>query len=289
MSACTILDPPRWASRLVSADSTAAGSPVEGVELLKRVGERFSLVSAIVPGARGLGEAAFRSATAATYEAIFEEIGRLEASAPVRLWNVIPHILEPLGSARHRYMTFNAGRHDAFARRYGGPDTSVPTASGIGHHGTELVIHALTGRMPGEAVENPRQVPAYEYSTRYGDFPPWFARATLIDGGSNPWFLVGGTASVVGEDARHGDLDAQLEETAQNLEALLGAVSDDRPVPRALRVYYVGADEKDPLSRKVPARLGASAEIEYHEADLCRPELLVEIEAVYEVETLRSS
>lgn len=285
MSVPTILDPPPWASELVSTGSTTRASTAEGVEIHTRAGDRFALVSGRVPHAGALDESAFRAATAATYEGIFEEARRLAATEPVRIWNVIPDILGPLGGARHRYMVFNAGRHDAFARRYGasGRSPSAPTASGIGHEGVELVIHVLTATGPGRAIENPRQVPACDYSTRYGQFPPWFARATCIDRRPHPWLLVGGTASVVGEDAIHGDVDAQLEETARNLEALLGAASGGPRVPRALRVYYVRADHADALRETVPSRLGDAPEIEYLASDLCRPELLVEIEGVYEL------
>lgn len=285
MSVPTILDPPPWASELVSTCSTTRAATAEGVEIHTRAGDRFALVTGRVSRALALDESAFRAATAATYDGIFEETHRLAAAEPVRIWNVIPHILEPLGDARHRYMIFNAGRHDAFARRYGASRSSpsAPTASGIGHAGTELVIHVLTATRPGRPVENPRQVPAFEYSTRYGQFPPWFARATRIDRAPNPWLLVGGTASVVGEDAVHGGVDAQLEETARNLEALLSAASGEPRPPRALRVYYVRPEHADTLREKVPSRLGAAPEIEYLESDLCRPELLVEIEGVYEL------
>ncbi len=286
MSVPTILDPPPWASDLVPTSSTARASTAEGVEIRTRAGDRFALVSGRVPHATALDESAFRAATAATYEGIFEEARRLAATEPVRIWNVIPHILDPLGDARHRYMVFNAGRHDAFARRYGASPASpsAPTASGIGHSGAELVIHVLTATRPGRPIENPRQVPACEYSTRYGQFPPWFARATRIDLAPRPWLLVGGTASVVGEDAIHGGVDAQLEETARNLEALLGAAPAEPRVPRALRVYYVRAEHADALRERVPSRLGDAPGIEYLESDLCRPELLVEIEGVYELD-----
>src|SRR5207245_413528 len=56
----------------------------------------------------------------------------------------------------------------------------VPAASGVGHGGEDLVLHALAVAEAGQAVDNPNQVPAYHYSTRYGPVPPCFAQATRV-------------------------------------------------------------------------------------------------------------
>ena len=75
-------------------------------------------------------------------------------------------------------------------------------------------------------VENPRQVSAYHYSRRFGAIPPCFARATLLTCGGEPLLIVGGTASVVGEESRHiGDLHGQTQETFRNLASVVAAAS----------------------------------------------------------------
>ena len=129
----------------------------------------------------------------------------------------------------NRYMVFNAGRFSAYLEWYGETasfEQTVATATGIGHASDDLVVHVLAGRMRGLHVENPRQRQAYCYTPRHGPLPPCFARATVAYGekGMEPLILVGGTASVRGEDSvHHDDVGAQVEETLDNIEAVLEA------------------------------------------------------------------
>ena len=125
-----------------------------------------------------------------------------------------------------RYMVFNAGRHDAYSDQRG----ALGTASAVGIKGSDLSIHCLALEEPGTPVENPRQTPAWQYSARYGPLPPCFSRATIVDLAGRRTLLIGGTASVVGEDSRHaGQFDAQVEETLLNLEALIRTADGNPP------------------------------------------------------------
>jgi chorismate lyase/3-hydroxybenzoate synthase len=222
---------------------------------------------------------------------------------PVRFWNFIPGIhaamdVDADAAAAHprdRYMVFNAGRFAAFASTYGSPaafSRSLPTASAVGVREGPLVIHALGLESPGAPLENPRQVPAYSYSRRYGPLPPCFARATLVQAPreERPWLLVGGTASILGEDSIHmRDPRRQAVETFENLARLVesgrsSAGSADRGDPlaafRELRVYIVREQDADLLRAMVEERFPAGTRVEYAQADLCRQELLVEIEGL---------
>ncbi len=141
-------------------------------------------------------------------------------------------------------------------------------------------------------MENPRQVPAYKYSRRYGPRPPCFARATRlaqpIDGAW--WLLVAGTASIRGELTVHvGDVDAQTVETLDNLDALLAAAEARRATSaararwRSLRVYVVRPDDLAVVRDRIEARYGPVPDIEFTQAELCRSDLLVEIEGIAEL------
>jgi len=309
-------DPPGWALELVRGAADLVWRPAEdGVQTRLLEGQRFVLASARIPAALRLSSELFRAATAAAYAAISRCLEGCRAFHPVRCWNLIPGILEPLGEHRHRYMVFNAGRHDAFAKwlgagtgkrgRPGGGasagDTEarllqhLPTASGVGRAGEELVVHCLAACSPGVPVENPRQVPSYRYSERYGQTPPCFARATRLmdEPGTAGWVLVGGTASVRGEQTVHaGDLQAQTEETVANLEALLAAAAGSAGTGAAqppsgfrhLRVYTPRLDDLDRVRRLVGSCLGhlmtADGSVELLHAELCRPDLLIEIEGL---------
>jgi chorismate lyase/3-hydroxybenzoate synthase len=193
-------------------------------------------------------------------------------------------------------MVFNAGRYAAYASWYGGADVGprVATATGIGHLGSDLVVHCLTAEEPGLPVENPRQVPAYRYSRRRGPMPPLFARATMIGSGSGRMLLVGGTSSVCGESSVHlGDVQEQTLETFHNLGCLAAGEAGDDPgrarpsdvelrrqlaAYRTLRVYCVHASDLQRVQEMVKAYLPGLESLELCRADVCRRTLLVEIE-----------
>ena len=197
--------PPSWVRRLLGreARSIPVLAPAEaGISLEVTRGAGFCFASVRIRNARGLGREALYEATAGAYRRIEAELRVRQAPHPVRLWNHIPGIHEPMEEGQDRYMAFNAGRFEALADWFGGPasfDTRSVSASGVGHDGTDLVIHCLAADGPGLAVDNPRQVPPHRYSRRFGPLPPCFARATTIHPpGGAPMVLVGGTASIVG-------------------------------------------------------------------------------------------
>ncbi|QOV91809.1 chorismate transformation enzyme, FkbO/Hyg5 family [Humisphaera borealis] len=283
---------PAWAEALV-ATVPAEIAKVGNVALQTRLTDDVSLVSARVARAADLASHDFEAATTRMYDLIAQRLSSADASHPVRFWNFIPGIhatsgvMPASGEVLDRYMVFNAGRYAACRQWLGGEDAFprlLATASGVGHDGRDLIIHALAAAEPGNAVENPRQVPAYKYSHRYGPKPPCFARATTVTLGGRQRVLVGGTASVRGEASVFvGDLRKQVGETLDNLAALLqSATGDDAAGPHLmsdLRVYYVRAEDLAAL-RSIVSLACPAATKEFVRADICRQDLLVEIEGV---------
>ena len=217
--------PPEWASRLLgpfALRSASQGLGDDAVSLNVTLGGGCCLASVRVRNARDLDRGAFQEASAGAYRRLESILREQRLTHPVRLWNHIPGIHDPMGDGQDRYMAFNAGRFEALAEWFGGPasfDTRSVSASGVGHDGADLVLHCLASDEPGRAVDNPRQVPPHRYSRRFGPLPPCFARATTIHPpGGAPLVLVGGTASIVGEESVHlGDLERQTDETLTNL------------------------------------------------------------------------
>jgi chorismate lyase/3-hydroxybenzoate synthase len=233
------------------------------------------------------------------YQTVFEELEAGAPCHPVRFWNFLPGIHDSLGAGLDRYMAFNAGRYGAFAAHFGRPTVfgrSVPTASAVGVPGDQFVLHCLATEQPGIPVENPRQVPAYHYSRRYGPMPPCFARATLLRGQTDePLLIVGGTASIRGEESRHiGLLHEQSRETFRNLGSVVAsaigvklpndaAPSDLQPLLatfRELRIYHTRAEDGPAIAALVQANFPTSCRVELLQASLCRPDLLIEIEGL---------
>ena len=80
----------------------------------------------------------------------------------------------------------------------------------------------------------------------------------------------------------HGDLDAQIAETWANLDALLrGSGSGDGIGARScLKVYLRRATDAAFVSRALHTRLPAAAQLLLLAGDICRSELLIEIDGV---------
>ena len=278
---------PAWPFRLVPG-TPAPGLHLNGDDSVVHAGDSYVLAGRCIVGARWLSDEALEKEVASTYQQLFVEIG-LHGRHAVRWWNFIPGIQDPASDGLNRYMVFNAGRHRGYRAASGSPDLaerSIATASAVGTDGDDLFVAVLGSLSPGVPIENPRQVPAYRYSSRYGPLPPCFSRGTLEPEARR--LLVGGTSSVRGEDSMHAEaFHAQLEETLVNLDALIAeaarlAHAPPRPVFRGFshaRVYVLHeGDAAAACSRLMEA--GVSCPIETVVARLCRSELLVEVEGV---------
>ena len=105
--------------------------------------------------------------------------------------------------------------------------------------------------------------------------------------------LLGGTASVCGEDSKHPeDVRAQMEETFRNLGALIGAAckscgTNGRQDAQSwlnrltdVRIYYQHESDSQLIEQLVSEHITSAHTIEMFPAELCRQELLVEIEGI---------
>lgn len=206
---------------------------------------------------------------------------------PLRMWNFMPGINR--GHAdQERYRRFCVGRARAMGQA-GLGDATLCAGTAIGGDEPVLRILALCGARPGVQIENPRQVSAYQYPRSYGPASPSFARATAMpqpDG--SVLLLVSGTASVVGHGSRHdGDVDAQVEEILANLAHLLAASAARLGRPglarcgdgSLLRVYVRHAGHWPHVYQRL-LEAWPGSRIAGFRGDICRRDLLVEIEAV---------
>ncbi|MEO7066095.1 MAG: pteridine-dependent deoxygenase [Rhodanobacter sp.] len=216
----------------------------------------------------------------ATARMAYERLHRFVSSRAehhvLRVWNYLDAINQGDGDSE-RYKLFCSGRvsgmGDFFAEGF-------PAATAIGHNGPVhlLQVYLLACDQPGTRVENPRQVSAWHYPREYGRTPPSFARAMTLP--AQDVLAISGTAAVVGHRSAHqNDLDAQLEETLTNLDALLTSAgmpaSFDAQSP--LKVYVrhraEAAHVRDFLQRRLP-----NVPLLLLHGDVCRRELLVEID-----------
>ncbi len=170
-----------------------------------------------------------------------------------------------------------------------------PSSTGIGAEGQGIVLSAIalaTDRQDIVAVplENPRQISAYDYSRISSPISPKFSRAMALSCGDYATVFISGTASIVGEETRHmDDAVAQTRETLDNIAAL---ISEENLAHHGLpgldisleslamvRVYIKRSEDFAAVRAVCQKRLGELPTV-YVTADVCRPELLVEIEGV---------
>jgi chorismate lyase/3-hydroxybenzoate synthase len=98
---------------------------------------------------------------------------------------------------------------------------------------------------------------------------------------------VSGTASIVGHETIHlGDVAAQTRETMVNIGALLDEANRIAGSARysaadlKLKVYVRRPEDLPAIKAALSLTLSAATHILYLQADVCRGDLLVEIEAV---------
>lgn len=213
------------------------------------------------------------------YRQIFACIKNRNYPHLLRIWNFLPRINEGAGDAE-RYKQFCTGRALAF------DDCDLvrhqyPAATAIGTRtGEHLNVYFLAARTPGRRIENPRQTDAPQYPRQYGPRSPRFARATAWPADNPRVLLVSGTASIVGHQSRHiGNPNDQLEEIWHNLEALQQQTEAHRL--SALRVYLRRQSDYATARGFLAAHLPSDVPVLYLHADICRTELLLEMEAVY--------
>ena len=205
----------------------------------------------------------------------------------VRQWNYIEGITHTDGKIQN-YQLFN----DARSAFYGSVDwpNGYPAATGIGcsEGGVTVSVYAVKDcATVSKPIDNPIQVPAHKYSGKVLKegreavrTTPKFERARLLD----DTVLVSGTAAIKGENSEIStDPLLQSEAAIDVMEHLVAPGNIFPDCPRfhfeAIRVYI--KNEKD-----IPAIVSSltahwkGVPIHFLMADICRPELLLELEGI---------
>ena len=218
------------------------------------------------------------------YCSIFEYLDDLGYPNLLRAWHYLPDIHGEERSME-RYKRFSLGRHEAFVARGRGISRDAPAASAVGTRAGNTVIAFLAGPRPGTPIENPRQVSAWSYPAQYGPRGPTFARALFTTWNDLPQLYVSGTASIFGHLSRHeGDAAAQADETILNLRSVMdqarGLIDADNATDMLFKVYLREPAYQPLVEAKLRAAFGDAPAILCLQADICRRELLLEIELV---------
>jgi len=205
-----------------------------------------------------------------------------------RIWNYVPAINAPGPGGLENYRLFCRGRSQAFEEHHGrGFKARLPSASAVGSKAGALTIVFAASPVAPRHVENPLQVPAYDYPAEHGPRAPSFARASVVSGAAGDTVFISGTAAIRGHEtvAPH-HLPEQLACTLENLREISRAcglgpdLGRGGGATRHFKVYIRHPADQAAIAAALADRLLTGTDhVSYLEADLCRAELLVEIEA----------
>jgi enamine deaminase RidA (YjgF/YER057c/UK114 family) len=238
----------------------------------------------------------------------FRRMGRCLAEADarwdhvVRTWLYLGDIVG-LEGATQRYKELNRARTDFYRNIHfgnnhvaaGAGHPIYPASTGIGTDGGDILMSCIALATPRKDVhlvplENPHQISAFDYAANHSPLSPKFARAMAVVAGSTATVFISGTASIIDSASCHADdVEAQTRQTLDNIAALISGENFARHGISGLgatlahlaqvRVYIKRQSDYEKVRNVCEARLGELPTV-YAVADVCRPELLVEIEGV---------
>ena len=230
----------------------------------------------------------------------------------LRTWIYQGHLVMEEGESQ-RYKELNRARTDFFGdtqflkdylpKQHKG--TVYPASTGIGADDFDVVISAVALDTKRKDVivcplENPNQTSAFDYGAVYSPQSPKFSRAMAVAVADECMIFVSGTASIIDSESQHiEDPVKQTELTLDNIAALIDGQNLDKhglSIPEGgkrvqpgfacgldnlecVRVYVKRPAELE-LIRQVCERRLPKIPTLYTIADVCRPELLVEIEGI---------
>lgn len=202
----------------------------------------------------------------------------------VRQWNYLEGITD-IVHGNQCYQDFN----DIRSQFYASSEwlSGYPAATGIGTQsgGIQIDFNAVRGDIEILPLDNDWQRAAHVYSdevlishredTEKGT--PKFERGKSLSDHQRKVIYISGTAAIRGEESMlTGDVLSQTEITLENIRHLLPSHSCKLEI---LRVYLKNEEDALPVKECLD-RLCPGIPIAYLYADVCREELLVEIEGI---------
>lgn len=266
----------------------------------QREGEKLVIANGIGKG-NGIGSITEKAEKVfGVMERILRNEG-MDFSNIFRQWNYIENIVcvdQDERKSQH-YQQFNNVRSNYYSRA--DFRSGYPAATGIGITAGGVMVSFFAASSEGyqtRAVENPLQTAAFEYSEKVlvgeaeyrgsAKSTPKFSRARFISNFSSKQVFISGTASIreevtVGEN----DIARQTEITLDNIQKLISGetLSDlfenDSRLPQIqfFRAYLKYPKDYTVVKGICEKRLPSVSGI-YVISDMCRDNLLVEIEAV---------
>jgi len=228
-------------------------------------------------------------------------VENMDFSNVVRQWNYIENIIGYSSNNQH-YQIFNDVRSAFYGQshfRHG-----YPAATGIGMETGGVIIDFIALREKSNTSVNPLKSPvqndAHQYSREVlahnekdqvaAETTPKFERAKAIVTNNKCFIYVSGTAAIKGQHSfSSNDVSAQTRLTLDNIIQLVSIENlknnninflSSNLTPSYLRVYIKNISDYFKV-KDICESYVENIPVIYLKADICRPELLVEIEGMF--------
>ena len=215
----------------------------------------------------------------------------------VRQWNYIGKITE-INNNIQNYQAFNDARAH-FYEKDDWKNIGYPAATGIGTELSSVMVSLIAVSANSDIqilpIDNPLQTAAYEYSQSVliGEDcrckeNPKFERAKLVQNGSGLVCFISGTAAIQGEESIcNFDISLQTRQTIETIRFLIspenlrqqGIDKTNSLELVSLRVYIKKKAHFERTKKEIEY-VWPNVPVIYLQADICRRELLVEVEAL---------
>jgi hypothetical protein len=220
----------------------------------------------------------------------------------VRQWNYVGALLSKEnidGRLRQHYQMFNETRSKFYKQYRNRQDFPAATGIGMLYLGVCIDSFSITGdeNLKIVPISNPNQSESYKYGQKVlvgvpdcnlsQNQPPQFERAKLILLNNAARLIISGTAAIIGEDTvAIGDVEEQTRVTIKNIQILSDAETlktqcpEINVIPATYSYVRVYVKFKEDISkvRKICNEAYGDVPTTYVVADICRDNLLVEIE-----------
>ena len=225
----------------------------------------------------------------------------LEFSDIVRQWNYIEDIVGV--KSENQGLEQNYQQFNDIRSKYYNSDTfknGYPAATGIGMKVggviLDFVAFSPANNISIHPVKNPHQIDAHQYSEQVlvgGDSAqkttPKFERAKVVSNNTVNEVFISGTAAILGQESiNQQEIADQTYTTIQNINNLISfdnlktngvKIGEKSITPSYFRIYV--KDSKDiPMVKKICNEYIGQVPALYLESDICRDNLVVEIEGL---------
>lgn len=222
----------------------------------------------------------------------------------VRQWNYIGNILrtdQNEHSFIQHYQIFNDVRNDYYSRYRSISDFPAATGIGMDFNSVAIDFCAITPTkdLLISSVNNPKQINPYTYDQKMligtpqngqeQKTAPQFERAKLLLYHKKSQLFISGTASIIGQETMgKNDVGEQTRITIENINSLIERenlihhcpqLNGEMPDNYSYIRVYVKNNADIPIVKSICSAHFGNTSVNYIQADICREDLLVEIEA----------